>query len=54
MDVLWESRKDGTWSGLTDNYIRVVLQSDEQLGNRLLKTRLLTHKENGLRGELIS
>lgn len=54
MDVLWEGRKDGLWFGFTDNYIRVFLYSDEPLGNRLLKTRLLTQKENGLRGELTS
>ena len=41
--VLYEHRQpDGRWSGLTDNYIRVLTASDDDLHNRILPTRL-TH-----------
>ena len=31
MDVLWEDREpDGRWSGLTDNYIRVLTTTDDE------------------------
>lgn len=34
--VLWEQPSaDGTWTGLTDNYIRVSTRSDEDLSNRI-------------------
>jgi threonylcarbamoyladenosine tRNA methylthiotransferase MtaB len=36
MPVLWEKQTDGTWSGHTDNYIRVYTRSDEDLTNKLL------------------
>ncbi len=43
--VLWESNHNNsdphTWSGLTDNYIRVYTSSKEALYNRLLPARLL-------------
>ncbi len=53
MDVLWEGKKDGIWFGLTDNYLRVFLPSQEQLANKLLPTNLVAHKEGGVWGELI-
>jgi len=52
MNVLWEGEKDGIWCGLTDNYLRVYLPSQEQLANELLTTKLVAHKEDGLWGEL--
>ncbi len=52
MKVLWETKKGGTWYGLTDNYFRVFLSSREPLGNELLWTNILAREENGLRGEL--
>jgi threonylcarbamoyladenosine tRNA methylthiotransferase MtaB len=52
MDVLWESAKDQQWSGLTDNYIRVVTTSSGALHNRILPTRLHTLTSRGMRGEL--
>jgi len=51
--VLWEGKKDGIWFGLTDNYLRVFLPSQEQLANKLLPTNLVAHKEGGVWGELI-
>jgi threonylcarbamoyladenosine tRNA methylthiotransferase MtaB len=52
MDVLWESSKDHEWSGLTDNYIRVVTNSSQALHNRILPTRLHDLTSRGMRGEL--
>ena len=34
--VLFESKKKGLWSGLTDNYIRVLYQSDDDLKNKFV------------------
>jgi len=53
MDVLWENAIDNCWSGLTDNYIRVEVTSDQQLHNRILPVRLLALSKAGLRGELL-
>jgi threonylcarbamoyladenosine tRNA methylthiotransferase MtaB len=38
--VLWEKETGGVWSGLTDNYIRVYVKSDEDLTNQLLPVEL--------------
>ncbi len=38
--VLFEQRKNDFWSGLTDTYIRVKVQSNLNLENRLLQVRL--------------
>ncbi len=41
MMVLWEQEiQEGTWAGLTDNYIRVVAHSEEPLRNRLIPASL--------------
>ncbi len=53
MNVLWEGKKDGIWFGLTDNYLRVFLPSQEQLANELLTTNLVALHDGGLWGELI-
>ncbi len=46
--VLWEDRRrqNGTdqWVGLTDNYIRVVAESDEPLRNRITPARLVDQR----------
>ena len=55
MPVLWESRRyDGRWSGLTDNYIRVYVESDRGLLGILGPARLLALETGGVRGELCS
>lgn len=41
MPVLFEKRSDGVWSGLTDNYIKVYIQSNQVLANRLLPVKLV-------------
>ncbi|RPH95552.1 MAG: tRNA (N(6)-L-threonylcarbamoyladenosine(37)-C(2))-methylthiotransferase MtaB [Calditrichaeota bacterium] len=40
--VLFEQKKNGWWSGLTDNYIRVKVKSDRPTKNQLLPVKL-TH-----------
>jgi threonylcarbamoyladenosine tRNA methylthiotransferase MtaB len=41
MTVLWEQRiADGRWSGVTQNYIRTYVESEEDLANRLLPVTL--------------
>jgi threonylcarbamoyladenosine tRNA methylthiotransferase MtaB len=54
MSVLWEGEKDGIWFGLTDNYLRVFLPSQEQLANELLTANLVALHDGGLWGELIA
>jgi len=47
MAVLWERRRhDGLWSGLTDNYLRVVTGAGCDLHNRITRARLA-----GMQGE---
>lgn len=51
--VLWEKEtKDGIWSGLSDNYVRVLARSGGQLRNRLAKARLIGRRKDSLWGEL--
>jgi threonylcarbamoyladenosine tRNA methylthiotransferase MtaB len=53
MMVLWEQRRrDGLWTGLTDNYLRVIAHGDD-LHNRLTRTRLLAVKNGCLVGEVM-
>lgn len=33
--VLWEEQRDGAWVGLTDNYVRVLAESNQDLSNTL-------------------
>ena len=54
MTVLWEQRRhDGLWTGLTDNYLRAVTSTADDLHNRLTATRLLTVQDDHLVGEVI-
>jgi len=56
LEVLWERGRNTargcTWSGLTDNYIRVTATSETDLGNSLLPTRLIAVTSGGMRGVL--
>jgi len=55
MAVLWErQRRDGLWTGLTDNYLRVVAHAEDDLGNRLTATRLLAAQNGCLAGQVIA
>ncbi len=54
MAVLWEQRRcDGLWTGLTDNYLRVVTRAEGDLHNRLMATRLLAAQNGHLVGEVM-
>ena len=37
VEVLFEEEKDGLWSGYTKNYVRVFVESDESLENKIQK-----------------
>jgi tRNA A37 methylthiotransferase MiaB len=52
LTVLWEGSKNGIWSGLTNNYLRVFAQSEEKLSNRLLPATLVEERGQGLWGSL--
>lgn len=58
VEVLFESatkRQDALlWSGLTDNYLRIVAPSARSLANTFARVRCLSADESGLRGELCS
>ncbi len=55
MDVLWEDREPGgRWSGLTDNYLRILAITDNDLHNRVLPTRLLHAESAYLDGAVVA
>ena len=55
MEVLWEDQEaDGRWSGLTDNYLRILAASDENLHNRVLPVRLIGATSSHLDGVLVA
>lgn len=47
--VLWEERRNGAWTGLTDNYVRVLAHSNQDLFNRIGIATLLARA-----GKLVS
>lgn len=55
MAVLWEQRRrDGLWTGLTDNYLRVVVRAECDLHNRIIPTQLLATENGYLVGEVVA
>jgi len=55
MAVLWEDREpDGRWSGLTDNYLRVLATTDDNVHNRVLPTRLVHAEPAYLDGAIVA
>ncbi len=50
--VLFEQQKNGYWTGLTDTYIRVNVNSQHDLKNRLLPVRLEQIDRQTIRGVL--
>lgn len=50
--VLWEQQTDGTWSGLTDNYLKVYAESAKDLANRLETAKLTAVRADGVWGEI--
>jgi threonylcarbamoyladenosine tRNA methylthiotransferase MtaB len=52
--VLFEERKEGIWSGLTDHYIRVRLRSEENLHNQLKDIHIKKAEQGFLWGKFSS
>ncbi len=51
--VLFEQRKNGYWTGLTDTFVRVVVNSPANIQNQLLPVRLDAIDKNVMRGRLV-
>ena len=54
MEVLFEDRKEGSWPGLTGNYIRVVCNSQQDLTNRRAMVRLERLSADFVEGTVIA
>jgi threonylcarbamoyladenosine tRNA methylthiotransferase MtaB len=52
-DVLFERDKDGVYEGYTSNYIRVALESDQDLKNKIIKMKFTKSIGSKLSGEVI-
>ncbi|HJX13454.1 MAG TPA: tRNA (N(6)-L-threonylcarbamoyladenosine(37)-C(2))-methylthiotransferase MtaB [Dehalococcoidales bacterium] len=52
VDVLFEQRSGGAWSGLTGNYIRAYVRSTADLSNKLLAVKLVKLYRDGVWGEI--
>jgi threonylcarbamoyladenosine tRNA methylthiotransferase MtaB len=50
MPVLFEQKENTLWSGLTDNYIRVYVESEEDLTNQIREVKLKSVFKDGLAG----
>lgn len=48
LEVVWEEKKRGLWSGLTDNYVRVFADSDLELGGQVAAARLENLVDGGV------
>lgn len=49
--VLFEQKRKGFWAGLTDNYVRVRVTSEENLENQILPVKIETMTAQGLFGK---
>ncbi len=57
MAVLWEKEAcpdGGTYSGLTDNYLRVFAASERRLTNEITPVRLVERRDRGIWGEVVA
>ena len=52
MPVLIEQKKNGFWTGLTDNYVRVIVSSPEDLTNKIVNVELKEIKNQHILGTL--
>ena len=52
MMVLWEKKSGGTWSGHTDNYLKVYTESNDDLNNQFRPVRLEEIRGDGVWGNL--
>lgn len=61
MSVLWESRESGNrgaeeqgkWLGHTDNYVRVIAESEDNLHNRIQRAMLIAPVDDGAYANLV-
>jgi len=44
-NVLFEAKKNGSWPGWTDNYVRLKIKSDENLRNKLIPVKIGSAQE---------
>lgn len=51
--VLFEQKKNNFWQGLTDNYLKVFVESKENLKNQILPVKLKKLYKEGLIGNII-
>ncbi|MEM7353393.1 MAG: tRNA (N(6)-L-threonylcarbamoyladenosine(37)-C(2))-methylthiotransferase MtaB [Acidobacteriota bacterium] len=49
-EVVWEERKAGRWRGLSDNYIRVLTDTEQDLAGTLSQVELIGLSEHGMEG----
>ncbi|MDH3746158.1 MAG: tRNA (N(6)-L-threonylcarbamoyladenosine(37)-C(2))-methylthiotransferase MtaB [Acidobacteriota bacterium] len=47
-EVLWESQRQGVWSGVTDNYVRAVRRTEADLGGLASQERLRSLRGNAI------
>ena len=52
LDVLWETREGDRWTGFTDNYIRVTVESSLDLSNTITPVELVGLTEEGMWGRV--
>ncbi len=52
-NVLFEQKKNGYWTGLTDTYIRVNVESIKNIHNQLLPVLLKDYQNNSMKGDLV-
>jgi threonylcarbamoyladenosine tRNA methylthiotransferase MtaB len=52
VDVLWETRRDGVWEGLTDTYVRVRTRSEADLTNSISTAWITEANDDGLLAEV--
>ena len=52
LEVVWEERRNGRWSGLTDNYIRVFAEDDRELAGTVRPATLTSVAEGGVLASL--
>ncbi len=53
LTVLFETKENGKWTGFTDNYAPVRVESDENLGGTLREVKIISSKNNTCEGVLI-
>ncbi len=53
LGVVWEERRAGRWSGLSDNYLRLFAESTADLSGRQGRARLLEIEGPGVTAEIV-